>query len=99
MSLQHFIDESLAYRLSGVPNSANALMALAGLVNITQGMYPGERATLIHGVITKWYNYIQESKFDINQNDLGAVYRAVASAYNHQADNIRDEAHTTTVDR
>ena len=35
----------------------------------------------------------------IHPNDLGAIYRRLASILNDEADNLRDESHTTIVER
>lgn len=81
-------------------NNINALTALLAVCKlIWDSSYPATCVAQDMVVIQKWFNYIRSSSVDLYQDDLGQLYRDIATIYNHRADNLRDEVHYTSVER
>lgn len=99
--LQRHADRS---NITGLKNKCEAYTILAALRSNSFPMMWGDRKQWICERITYWDNYMMTGNNmgidgDLMPNDLGSVYRDVAHAYNGMADNLRDESHTTLVDR
>lgn len=77
----------------------NTNIIVSAMIAAFSRKFPSEKNNKNLGYMRDVYETLKLLDDGMATQDIGTVYRRLASILNDEADNLRDESHTTTVDR